>query len=334
MKNHLLLFLLFLAPFLQPRCTTDSIDEPLSFPKEVNFEISDHLFPGKVIKVLEARDEKNYGFAVGREVFLFRNGVESHHILSSDIMDLAWNEQDQSWWAGTHSSGLARIGEGEVTFFTQASHKLPRDLVSHVACDSNGRVWFSSSAHLLGGAGCYEEGSFLFFTPENSFLPDNLIKSIVCRGKKTWIATGGTVTRQKVVEITGDDWKLLPIEGYYLTEMDISSQSTLYVIDDVGLSSSFMNYKVYRLKDDKVDNILPEQSRFDFHPWRLKADLRDYLWLAGFGSGEKMEISVFDGEQWQEAPADFPILTVYCMAVDRLNGFWIGTDDGVYLLRQ
>ena len=111
MKNHLLLFLLFLAPFLQPGCTTDSIDEPLSFPKEVNFEINDHLFPGKVIKVLEARDEKT-------TVLLRPGGVSlpercrKPSYSPSDIMDLAWNEQI-SRWVGTHSSGLARIGEGK-----------------------------------------------------------------------------------------------------------------------------------------------------------------------------------------------------------------------------
>lgn len=327
--------LLLLAPVLLPGCYTGSLDEPLLLNKEVSFEVSSHLFPGKTISALEVRDDKNYGFAVGREVFLLRNGVESHHELSSDVMDLALNDHDQSWWAGTTSSGLARIREGRVDYFTRASHQLPRDMVFYVDCDINGRVWFSSSAHLLGGVGCYEEGNLRFFTPKNSLLPDNLIKSIVCRGEKTWIATGGTVTQQKVVEITGDDWQLPPVEGYYLMNMDVSSKGTLFVIDDAGLSSSsFMNHKVYRLRNDSVTNILPEQSRFAFTPWRLLADHRDYLWLAGWGSGGKMEISVFDGEQWQKAPADFPGLLVHCMAVDRSNGLWMGTDDGIYLLRQ
>lgn len=316
-------------------CKTGPIDEPWLFSKEVRFGVSAQLFPGKVIKVLEVRDEKNYGYAVGKEVFLFRNGVESHHELTSEILDLAWNERDQSWWVGTYSSGLAKIGEGGVTYFTVASHQLPRDMVFHVACDISGRVWFSSSAHLLGGVGCYEGGSLRIFTPENALLPDNLIKSIVCRGEKTWIATGGYVAQQKVVEITGDQWKLLPVEGYYLMDMDVSSRGTLYIIDDVSLSSSsHMTNKVYRLRNDTVTNILPEVSRFSFHPWRLVADHRDYLWLAGWGTGDKMNLSVFDGEKWQEPPSEFPGLFIHCMAVDRSNSLWIGTDDGIYILRQ
>lgn len=328
------LILTALAAELLPGCYTGSGDDTWLFRKEVSFEISEQLHPGKTIRVLEASDDQNYGYASGKEVFILRNGLESHYELTSQVLDLAWNAWDQSWWAGTYSSGLARIGKGSVTYFTKASHQLPRDMVFHVACDINGKVWFSSSAHLLGGAGCYDGGTFTFYTPDNSPLPDNLIKSIVCRGEKTWIATGGYVTQQKVVEITSDQWILLPVEGYYLTDMDVSSQGTLYVIDDVSLSSSFMTNKVYRWRSDSVTNILPGISRFDYWPRLLRADQRDYLWLAGFGGGEKTDLSVFDGETWQEAPEGFPNLTIYCMAVDRSNSLWLGTDDGIYLLRQ
>ncbi len=117
-------------------------------------------------------------------------------------------------------------------------------------------------------------------------------------------------------------------------DMDVSSQGTLYVIDDVGLSSSMMTNKVYRFRSNSVVNILPEISRFACHPYQLKADLRDYLWLAGFGAKEKTNLSVFDGEKWQKPPADFPGLLISCMAVDRSNSLWLGTDDGIYLLRQ
>lgn len=66
-----------------------------------------------------------------------------------------------------------RTGEdrgGGVTYFTVASHQLPRDMVFHVACDISGRVWFSSSAHLLGGVGCYE-GAPPYFHPRKRAPP-------------------------------------------------------------------------------------------------------------------------------------------------------------------
>ncbi len=212
---------------------------------------------------------------------------------------------------------------------------MPRDLVFHVACDSKGRVWFSSSAHLLGGLGCYSDGTFQFFTPDNSILPDNLIKDITCNGENVYVATGGYVGQQKVVEISNGEWKLLPVEGYYLMDMDVSKKGTLYVIDDVSLSSSYqMTNKVYRLRNDSVVNILPDVSRWDYYPHRVKADLRDYLWLAKFSSGESPNLAVFDGERWQEPPAGFPELLINCMAVDRSNALWLATTNGIYILPQ
>ncbi len=145
--------MLGMVPVLLQGCKTEPVDDSGLFPKEVSFEISDLLHTGKAVKALWVRDEKNYSFAAGNEVFLFHNGMESHYKLSSEVLGLAWKELDNTLWAGTSASGLARISNDVVTYYTKASHSLPRDLVSHVDCDSNGRIWFSSSAHQLGGAG-------------------------------------------------------------------------------------------------------------------------------------------------------------------------------------
>jgi hypothetical protein len=193
---------------------------------------------------------------------------------------MAWNEIEKVLWFGTWSSGLARFKDGKISYFTQSSNNLPRDLVSDLVCDCNGTVWFSSSAHLLGGLGRYLNDGFKFYAPGNSSLPDNLIKSIACVGERIFVATGGTVTQQKVVEIDGNKWKLLPVAGYYLMDMDVDREGRVYVIDDVGLSSSSNSTnKIYLFDNDNYRNILTDGS----WPHCLKTDLRNYLWVSKSG---------------------------------------------------
>jgi ligand-binding sensor domain-containing protein len=331
MKYLQLLILLVLLSY----CKTGPVDDIFLYREAISFAVGDHLVPGKKVKCLEVVDNNTYSWSSGPEIFIRTRGQESHEELTSEVLCIARNPIDQSLWAGTYSSGLARISNGEVTYFTKEKDGLPRDLIFHIACDSRGRVWFNSSAHLLGGLGCFSDGTFQFFTPDNSILPDNLIKDIACSAENVFVATGGTVTQQKVVKISNGEWMLLPIEGYYLMDMDISKKGTLYVIDDVSLSSlATMTNKIFRFRNDIVVNILPEESRFYSHPYRLMADLRDYLWLAKFSSGDSQNLAVFDGERWQEPPEGFPDILINHMAVDRSNAIWLATTNGIYILPQ
>lgn len=327
--------LLAVLPLFLAGCKTGPVDDVFLYREEVRFDISDHLAPGVPITALYAVDEKNYGYASGDKVVWVRNGTERTVTLTSAILDIAWDGARQTLWAGTVASGLACVDEEGVTYYTTKSHGLPRDVIMHVACDNVGRVWFASSAHLLGGLCCLSGSSLHIFTPENSILPDNLIKDIACCGSKTYVATGGYVGQQKVVEIDDTSWNLLPVEGYYLMDMDVSSHGTLYVIDDVGLSSSsYMTNKVYRYRNDSVTSMLPDYHRFEYVPVCVKADLRDYLWVSAYSRDDLHNLMVYDGENWLEPPAGFPALFIRSMAIDRSNGLWLGSTEGIYILRQ
>jgi ligand-binding sensor domain-containing protein len=226
------------------------------------------------------------------------------------------------------------LKDEQITYYTQKNNGLPRDLIYELVCDQYGAVWFSSCAHLLGGLGCYSNGKFHFFTPENSSLPDNLIKSIACSDNKVFVATGGTVTMQKVVTIEADKWKSLPIEGYYLMDMDVDLNGIVYVIDDTGLSSTMMSNKIYQYKNGECQNILPQESLFYPHPYCIKTDLRNYLWVAQFNGEGKPNLVVYDGKKWHTSPDNFQQLYIRCMAADQKNNIWLGTSDGIFILNQ
>jgi ligand-binding sensor domain-containing protein len=158
---------------------------------------------------------------------------------------------------------------------------------------------------------------------------------MACSGEKLFIATGGTVTQQKVVTLENGEWKTLPIQGYYLMDMDVDPEGRVYVIDDSGLSSSsMMTNKIYFYDKHDCKNILLEKTRFENTPYILKTDLRNYLWVARFTNPPAGNLAVYDGEKWQDAPESFPETFVNCMAVDQNNTVWLGTRDGIYCLEQ
>jgi ligand-binding sensor domain-containing protein len=329
MMKRLIIVLLGILSF--SGCNIITEKEELILNPEIDFTISSHLAIGKEITSIVAIDENNYFYSIGNEIFCIENSRENHMSATSKVLAMAWNDIGKVLWFGTWSSGLARFKDGKISYFTQISNNLPRDLVSDLVCDCNGTVWFSSSAHLLGGLGRYMNGGFKFYAPGNSSLPDNLIKSIACVGDRIFVATGGTVTQQKVVEIDGNKWKLLPVAGYYLMDMDVDREGRVYVIDDVGLSSSSNSTnKIYLFDNDNYRNILTDGS----WPHCLKTDLRNYLWVSKSGPENSGNLTVYDGKSWHEVPFGFPEMFINCISVDKDNAIWLGTTDGIYMLKQ
>lgn len=305
------------------------------FGGDPQFTVTRILAEGKSISALEVTDENNYCYSVGNKLFIIKDNLETSVDLPSDVMSIALDKPGQTLWLGTYSSGLVSLKNGKTTFYNQQNSQLPRNLVRDVLCDSRGRVWFNCSAHKLGGLGLWSDGKITVFTPENSSLPDNLIKSTAIRNDILYVATGGTVTQQKV--FTGDEngWDPLPVTGYYLMDMDVDDAGTLYVIDDSGLSSSMITNKIYQVDSNGSRDILKQKNRWDETPYIVKTDRRKYLWVTRFTTQTgKRQLTLFDGENWLEAPEDFPDFYIKCMAVDNKNNLWLGTDKGIYILEQ
>ncbi len=265
-----------------------------------------------------------------------KTGQATVNEATSEVISMAWNKTDATLWFGTRSSGLANLKNGHITYFTKESHGLPRtDFIRNVACDNDGGVWFNSSAHQIGGLGYYKNGMFKFYTPENSDLPDNLVKSIAINGNNVYVATGGTAIQQKVVKITGERWDLLPIKGYYLMNMTVDRNNVLFGIDDYSLSSTLPSRTHIFVYDGiKTENLVPENvNPYGYYPYLLTTDHRNYLWVAQFGSGTIKNLQVYNGAEWLE-PESFPDDFINCIAFDCRNTAWVGTNNGIYLVEQ
>jgi len=315
-------------------CRYSQTETDMVFSGDPDFTVSLQLAEGKSISAMVVTDENHYYYSTGKKLFSVVNGSETSVELSSDVFSIALNPADQSLWMGTRSSGLACLKKGSLRYYDQQSDLLPRNLVQDVVCDPSGKVWFNCSAHRLGGLGCFSDGNMTFYTPANSVLPDNLIKSLVCRNGIIYVATGGTVTQQKVVSIEEGNWETLSIQGYYLMDMDVDGNGCVYVIDDSGLSSSMLTNKIYFFDYNQCTDILLQKSRWDSSPYLLKTDLRNYLWVAQFTQTANKNLNVFDGNTWHSPPEGFPEMYIKCMSVDKKNNLWLGTDKGIFILNQ
>lgn len=88
---------------------------------------------------------------------------------------------------------------------------MPRDLIIDVEVSQNGSVWFSSSAHQLGGLMHYDGHTFYLYSPGNSPINHNLVLGLKITSKGEIVFhSEGTVTEAKVFLTDGKEkWQML-----------------------------------------------------------------------------------------------------------------------------
>ena len=326
---------IFGLTIISTSCKTGEIDDVDPLKEEINLTVSHHLYPGTNVKAFAFAEANHWFFASGSEITQVKNNQKTVFSAPSAVISMDWNIKEETLWFGTDSSGLGQLKDGALNYYTRESHGLPRtNYIRDVTCDDDGGTWFNTSAHKMGGLGYHKNGIFSFFTPDNSILPDNLVKSIARNGNNLFVATGGYVNQQKVVKISNGSWTLLPVTGYYLMDMAVDKDNKVYIIDDYSLSSVVTQSKIILLKEESTQTISPEIPPGSwYHPYVLAVDRRNYLWAAQFAISSAKILQVFNGIKWLE-PQTFPDSFINCISVDSKNTVWIGTNNGIYLLDQ
>jgi ligand-binding sensor domain-containing protein len=323
------LFIIILSGFLTFSCNKED------FPERVRFDISGQLLEGKHISCIDLDNKGNIYIASNKELYC----INSHksYTLDFPVLDLAI-APDETVWVGTNGGGLGHLTGGGFTWYTVANSGLPRDYVRNVEIGLNGNVWFSSCAFKLGGLGIYDGKKFEFLTPENSPLNQNIIEDIeIDLDGNVFIATSGTVGKTNIYRISDNSWDCLGDETgmfYWVFSFTVGISGTLYLVEDFSLSSSFPNLNtLFEYKDNnwvKIENI-PEIG----FSTRLKADKRNYCWLAGYGDHSAV-LLVYNGESWSSSPEGmFPDDFITTFEIDNDNNVWVGTNkSGVFILNQ
>ncbi|MBA4410156.1 MAG: two-component regulator propeller domain-containing protein [Bacteroidota bacterium] len=328
--------LLIIAAYFLSSCDEN---EPFSqLNSSISFDVSDQILDGEKVACVDFDPNGNAWIASGSSLIFYEGRKFKTYDAGSAILDVSVGPDGKIWLA-TKDRGLALFSDGKFTYYTMQNSGLPRDLIIAVEAAPDGSVWFSSSAHKLGGLMHFDGKEFELFTPENSILNQNLIIDMkIDRQGNVFFTSEGTVTQAKVFMIDkrrrmtalGGDTKF-----YWIGSLDVNSKSEAIAATDHSLSSCWGCYTdaiwVYRKGSwNKIE------ADFDLGFMnRMFVDKRDFIWVQGSVKGDYQSYFVFDGDEWHRSPKDqFPDVFIYSVKVDPHNNIWFCTNDGIYILNQ
>lgn len=329
--------LLIILLFLTLSCEkNDSVN---GFQAEVRFDVSSRLLEGKKISCIDFSEKGNAWIGSGSEIYCLEGSELKTYNTGFPIMDLTV-APDQTVWIGTNGGGLGHLEGDQMTWYNGANSGLPRDVVMNVEAAPDGSIWFASCAFRLGGLGIFNGKKFTFLTPENSPLNQNIIEDIeIDRDGIVYIATTGTVSRSNIYRITGNSWECMGNEEgtfYWVMSFTISTEGTIYLVEDFSLSSLLTRNKLFRFEEGNWENISSDDDQQISFFSAVKADKRNYCWVTSSGE-DNPALMVFNGLTWLRSPkglfAGAGIIT--SIETDNENNIWVGTwSDGIFILNQ
>ena len=329
----------FILPLLMiASCSKD--DHISNFPATVRFDISCRMLEGKRINCIDFDTKGNIYIASGKEIYYKNSSDQKTYNIDYSILDIAI-APDETLWIGTNGGGLGHMTDKGITWYTSNNSGLPRDYVRNVEIAPNGNIWFSSCAFRLGGLGVYDGEKFEFYTPENSPLNQNIIDDIeIDEEGNIYIATSGTVGKSNIYRISEKSWDCLGDERgtfYWVFSLTIGPAGIIYLVEDFSLSSTFhTSNTLFQLFNDNEWNKIDATDILGYSFFtRIKADKRNYCWIADFGDNSPI-LRVYDGESWLSSPEGiFPEDYITVIEVDSENNIWVGTSqNGVFILNQ
>jgi ligand-binding sensor domain-containing protein len=333
MKRKLLFICIALFLF---SCEKDGLTFKESAP--INFDVSERILEGEKIECVDFDSDGNAWIGAGSSLLFYDGNRTKNYEVDSEIRDLSVGLNGKVWIA-TKDRGLALFSDGKFTYYTMQNSGLPRDYIIAVEAAPDGSVWFSSSAHMLGGLMHFDGKKFELFTPENSDINQNLIIDLkVDKNGDVFFSTEGTVTETKVFMI--DKRKnIIPLGGdasfYWISALDVNSKSEAVIANDHSLSSCMGCYTndVIIFRNGKWNKITTEFEMDFFN--RMFVDKRDFIWVQGSIKGDYQSYFVYDGRKWHRSKKDqLPDAFIYSVKVDPHNSIWFCTSDGIYILNQ
>jgi ligand-binding sensor domain-containing protein len=311
------------------------------FSPVIHFDISGRLLEGKHIDCIDIDNKGNVYIASNKELYYTSTSNINHknYNIEFPILDIAI-APDETLWIGTNGGGLGHLTSEGFTWYTKANAGLPRDYIRNVEVGSDGRIWFSSCAHDLGGLVVYDGKKFKLFTPDNSPMNQNVVHDIeIDRYGSVYIVSSGKVGRTNVYRISDNSWHCLGDEDgtfYWVFVFSVSPAGVIYLIEDFSLSSSSLNSNaLFEYRDNTWQNVEADFISGISPFTSIKADKRNYCWLAGF-RGNSPVLHVFNGEVWESSPEGIlPDDFITTIETDNDNNIWVGTNsNGVFILNQ
>jgi hypothetical protein len=314
----------------------------------VSIQISDHLLPNYFVTAISFDSKGTAWIGTFKQGLIKYDGnvtfYNSNNLPLPDsivIWDIDVDNNDNIWIGS--DAGLIKYDKMDFTFYNTTNSPLAEDVVWSITIDNNNILWFASCRFRQGGLMKFDGINWTLYTPENSELPSNSVSDVIVDSKNNkWVAMSEVVNNGYIIKITGDNWTIFDKEDigfipYYFGNLAVDVENNLYASIDYGLSSLWdmtrPNIISYDGKNWKINNPVDEKGESLGYVGKINIDLLGNIWATLHGR-EGLSIAVFNGKKWLYNDSDIPIDWGSEIAVDKSNTVWLGTGDGIYLIKQ
>lgn len=244
------------------------------------------------------------------------------------IRDLKVNSNNQLFIA---ADGLVKFDGYD--FIRYDSNPLMKGNVMDLDIDSKDRVWFSFGSFTNGGLGFLDGDALSVYTPDNSPLPAHWVSAVkVGRNDQVWVSAQSSVGHLHLAKIREEDWTLFDSENlgfspYSISNLDENSLGKLIGGIDYSLSSTFDPGRppLFTFDESEGQQIMSEKP---LSVSQVFVDRSDRIWCAGAGG-----YGLYQNGNWTYSKDDLNELSVFAIAQAPDGAIWLGTGNGIIILK-
>ena len=314
----------------------------------VSLQISDHFLQGYFIQSIAFDSQGAAWIGTFKQGLIKYDGEATHYTSENTALPdsiVMWDvavDKDDNIWIGS-GAGLIKYDRKEFTLYNTSNSPLAEDAVSSIAVDHNNTLWFASCRFRQGGLMKFDGEHWDLYIPENSKLPSNSVRDVIVDSRNNvWVAMSATVDNGCIVKIRGDDWTIFDKEEigfapYHFKHLAVDMDDNIYAAIDYTLSSDQDMTRPNIIKFDgknwTINNPVDEKGKSLGYVRKINIDLLGNIWASLEGK-KGLVLAVYNGEKWICNDSDFPVDSIFEIAVDKRNRIWLGTEDGICLIEQ
>ncbi|MBU0558745.1 MAG: hypothetical protein KJ799_11455 [Bacteroidetes bacterium] len=318
----------------------DDITSPLN-----DFQISDYILEGYFVTSIVFDSKDIAWIATFKQGLIKYDGSITLYDASNStlpdslfIWDLAVDNNDVLWIGS--SKGLIKFEDDTFHLYNKSNAPLITANVFTLTIDDNNNIWFSSCVFKEGGIMKFDGLNWTLFTPQNSAFPGSLLGDIMTDGQNNiWAAVNDGINTCSIAKISGENISIFSEEEigiplYYFGELACGAKNHIYAALDYSLSSSADINRPHIISFDgkkwKIINPVDKKGKSLGYVNSIAVDLKGNLWANTSLNG----IVVYNGQNWIFGESKIIIeSSVFDIAVDSNNNIWIGSGDGIYIIK-
>ncbi len=338
MKKYLIF--LIVVPLLVCCSCNDELTSPL-----INIEISDHILDKHFVTSIAFDSKGNAWIGTFNKGLIKYNGTTTHYDkTNSSLPDslIIWSiaiDKNDYVWIGS-DKGLIKYDHSKFIIYNKSNAPLFTNNVFALTIDAENSIWFTSCMFRVGGIIKYDGMKWTAFTPQNSALPGSLMSDIIQDNQNNkWATINEGVNSVSIVKISGNSLRIygeeeIGIRPYYFGNLASGPNNHIYASIDYSLSSVADKNRPHILSFNgsnwTVNNPVDEKGESLGYVNKIAVDLMGNLWVSTSDYG----IVVYNGKRWIYQKSNTRLENwVYEMTVDKNNNIWIGSSDGIYIIK-